>query len=253
MLLKIVKINYVYVGWVGHMKKLSILLLTVVFVSGCSFDRINYVQVPTENKNEKAGLGNSKIDFTWIKSNVFQVGQCLKCHGAGKAIDLSTYTTAMAAIGRDGNKLIQPGDYQNSKLYVEVESGRMPRGGPKLSEDLIYSLAVWINMGAFENGVKKEDPIDKPEEPGEVVELNFDFLKKKIFDPKCNTCHGPDGEAFYVDLTTREEVLRRVNLAEPDKSRIYKAVFSGRMPQGGPRMPDDEIAMILKWIETGAP
>ena len=236
------------------MKKLSILLLTAFFISSCAFDRINYVQVPIENKNEKTGLVNSRIDFAWIKTNVFQPGKCLNCHGAGKGIDLSNYTTAMAAIGRDGSKLIQPGDYKNSKLYVEVESGRMPRGGQKLSEDLIYALAVWINMGAFENGVSKEDPIDtKPDEPGEVVELNFDFLKKKIFDPKCNTCHGPDGEAFYVDLTTREEVLKRVNLAEPEKSRVYKAVFSGRMPQGGSRLPDDEIAMILKWIETGAP
>lgn len=225
------------------MRRISIVFLIGAFLSACSFDRISFVEIPvSKNRNDKTAFGKNGIDFSWVKINVFQAGQCLKCHGEGSRLDLSTYVTTMAAVGHDGKKLVVPGDYENSKLFKDVESGRMPKNGQKLNEDLIYALAVWINMGAFEGALEKKDP--KEEEIPDIAEVDFEFLKNKIFDPKCNTCHGPDGEAFYVDLTTRDGTLQKVNLVEPMQSRLYKSVLSGRMPQGGPRLTDSEIAVL---------
>ena len=229
------------------MKYSSILLLTLLFVSACTFDRINYIPVEKNNGNQGTGFGKSGIHFDWVKTNVFQAGKCTQCHGANSRINLTTYESTMAAADKDGKKLIIPGDFENSKLYKEVESGRMPKGGPKLDDNLIFALAFWIKLGA-----KPQENLNIPPPMEPITELNFAVLEKKIFGPQCSSCHSSNGEAFYVDLTTRDAMMDKINLEDPKNSRIYKAVFSGRMPQGGPRLSNEDIALILQWISEGA-
>ena len=62
-------------------------------------------------------------------------------------IDLSNYSKLMSA----GTGVILPGNPLNSTLYLNVQSGRMPLGAPRLSDTEIKVISDWISEGAREN------------------------------------------------------------------------------------------------------
>lgn len=74
---------------------------------------------------------------------------CISCHGPSqskKGVRLDGYDNVM--------KYITPGDALSSKLYQEIESGRMPPTGD-VSPKQLQQLRTWIELGA-ENS-KAED------------------------------------------------------------------------------------------------
>ena len=66
------------------------------------------------------------------------------CHVAGgpEGIDLSTYQTFIRA----GEELFIPGNARSSDIIEEIVSGRMPPGGPRLSDAEIQLFVDWINQ-----------------------------------------------------------------------------------------------------------
>ena len=81
---------------------------------------------------------------------------------------------------------------------------------------------------------------------------------------KCLGCHG-DGEELDgdLDLRSREAMLRGgkngpvLVPGDPVASSIYQAVRRtderAMPPKDRPRLSDDEIADLKRWIEEGAP
>jgi hypothetical protein len=97
-----------------------------------------------------------------------------------------------------------------------------------------------------------------PEEP---LEPTFSSIRKKIFIPKCVSCHNPAGEGRNVPLETLEDLTdspRELVLpGNVEESGLTIAITRGddkRMPPpktGGP-LSDEEIYVIEKWIQDGA-
>ena len=78
--------------------------------------------------------------------------RCLSCHGGGRAsrgLSFDTYDTLMA--GSKNGPVIIPGDPNGSRLIQLVQSGTMPKQGPKLTPDQIQILIDWILAGALNN------------------------------------------------------------------------------------------------------
>ncbi|MCX6101683.1 MAG: hypothetical protein NT000_00275 [Proteobacteria bacterium] len=87
--------------------------------------------------------------FESIKEQIFKPN-CWSCHSGPEAemgIDLSNYSKLMSA----GTGVILPGNPLNSTLYLNVQSGRMPLGAPRLSDTEIKVISDWISEGAREN------------------------------------------------------------------------------------------------------
>jgi uncharacterized membrane protein len=115
-----------FMGWVA------------ILVSSCNY---------REEKLTKQTL--ESVNFYSLRDQIFKVNQCLNCHAGPNAemgIDLSSYTGLMGA----DPAVIFPGDALKSTLYLNVQSGRMPPGGPRLSDQDIKTLAQWIQNGAKE-------------------------------------------------------------------------------------------------------
>jgi len=84
-----------------------------------------------------------------------------------------------------------------------------------------------------------------------------------IFNTRCIACHGGTSGVF---LTSYQAVMGSVgqqygtNIVipnEPDQSPIIDKIgtsptYGDRMPQGGPYLSDDQIALIRQWIAEGA-
>ncbi|HUP57600.1 MAG TPA: c-type cytochrome domain-containing protein, partial [Bdellovibrionota bacterium] len=95
----------------------------------------------------------SGLSYSWVRTNLF-APRCFGCHGgAGGAagIDLSSH----AALISSG--AVVPFDPAKSRVVLAVESDRMPKGGPAVSDELKVALSTWILAGAPESTTGNEE------------------------------------------------------------------------------------------------
>lgn len=85
---------------------------------------------------------------------------------------------------------------------------------------------------------------------------------RDIFEAKCVDCHGPElprpkGKFGYVlDLKRMVDNPEYVERGSPEKSELYKMVFTDDMPGEDANVPPltaEEKEAVKRWIELGAP
>lgn len=109
----------------------------------------------------------------------------------------------------------------------------------------------------------------------------FSAIQRDIFEatdssgrPACSSCHNPNGGAFRtvgLDLSTsgsfdslvgvssrQKPGVLRVAAGDPDNSYLLHKlegrtdIIGNRMPTRGPFLSEGQLAIIRRWIETGA-
>ena len=136
------------------MKTLTLLVVLVVVGTSCSplTTRTDMVFDPPPE-----GPGT----FDLVQKTVFN-GSCALsgCHRNNVAPDLSAgraYADIVNVKSSRGMALVEPGDPDNSYLYLkivadaEISGRRMPPGGPYLTAEEIEVVRTWIERGAPEN------------------------------------------------------------------------------------------------------
>ena len=82
---------------------------------------------------------------------------CIECHGGlpdGESIleaglDLRTYEAVMK--GSEFGSVVEPGDVDDSLIFLMIEEGDMPEEADPLSPDDIQTISTWIAEGAKNN------------------------------------------------------------------------------------------------------
>src|SRR2546430_1776084 len=82
---------------------------------------------------------------------------------------------------------------------------------------------------------------------------------RPILKAHCFDCHG-EGDKLRggVDLRLRRLMLKGgdegpvIVPGKPDKSLLFKMVNEGEMPKRGKKLTSEEIALIKRWIASGA-
>lgn len=119
--------------------RLTCLILLVVFgLSSCNYRLAKSVE-----------SFSSRPTYQSIREQILKPS-CFKCHSGLEAemgIDLASYSDVI----NSNLGLITPGEPLNSTLYLNVQSGRMPPEGPRLSDAEIKNIYDWIMLGAPEN------------------------------------------------------------------------------------------------------
>lgn len=96
---------------------------------------------------------------------------------------------------------------------------------------------------------------DKKEE-----KVNFEEHILPILENKCLNCHNPDEAKGGLDLSTYGAMLnggsggKVVETEDPGGSRLYSLMAHTEepyMPPRKPKAPDEELALIAKWINGG--
>ncbi len=77
---------------------------------------------------------------------------------------------------------------------------------------------------------------------------------ESILRKRCFTCHGLGGQSVNsVYVLDRDRLLSAKTVVPGDRnSPLLQAVETGRMPDGGPPLPEQEKAILREWISTGA-
>src|SRR5438105_1874036 len=87
----------------------------------------------------------------------------------------------------------------------------------------------------------------------------FESDVRPILEASCFRCHGEKKRAD-LDLRTAAGILKggesgpAVVPGKADESRLLKMVHEGLMPPTkGQRLKEEQVALIRRWIEAGAP
>jgi WD40 repeat protein len=97
-------------------------------------------------------------------------------------------------------------------------------------------------------------------QPKEVVTFKDHVLP--IFRKHCLSCHDPDTAKSDLDVSTFATLMtggssgEAVKPGSSEQSLLYKLVSHQSqpfMPPKQPKLPDADLAVIKKWIESGAP
>lgn len=91
--------------------------------------------------------------------------------------------------------------------------------------------------------------------------LNFEEHILPIFKEHCNGCHNPDKRKADLDLTNYSGMIvgssggEVVKAGVPDTSWLYETITHAEdvepMPPKKPMIPDEQIALIRRWIQDG--
>lgn len=93
-------------------------------------------------------------------------------------------------------------------------------------------------------------------EPSDEM-LDLQYHARQIIAHKCWKCHGSERDEGDLRLHTRQHIMDSgtVDLANPQASRLLQRI---NLPEGHKKvmpseskLPDDEIAVLTKWIEGG--
>ncbi|MFI5459106.1 MAG: c-type cytochrome domain-containing protein [Isosphaerales bacterium] len=123
--------------------------LAIVVISGLVYPFLGVVSVGLAADPPK-----SKVTYQDNVSQVFR-SRCGTCHNPDKqkgGLNLDNYGSAMQ--GGGSGKVIEPGNAENSQLFLSVshrEEPKMPPNSPKIPDGEIELIRKWIEGGALEN------------------------------------------------------------------------------------------------------
>jgi formylglycine-generating enzyme required for sulfatase activity len=125
--------------------------------------------------------------------------QCLPCHGGAKTLGGVRLTTNIST-----SRVVVAGAPEKSSLYLSVESGKMPPGGPPLSKDQRDAIRDWIREGAkWPSGIVL-DGTRLPTDERALVNRLHDRIVANKAPPATNMVPIPEGD-FVMGSTNRKD------------------------------------------------
>lgn len=93
------------------------------------------------------------------------------------------------------------------------------------------------------------------------AKVTYQDQVQAVFRNRCNSCHNADKQKGGLNLESYATTIAGgssgavVEAGDPDSSTLLALVMhtdEPKMPPNSPKIPDEEIAVIRKWIEGGA-
>lgn len=137
-----------------------------------------------------------------------------------------------------------------------VLKGRMPKNAAPLNDNLKGLLNTWVTSGAPRGG-QNTSPV------GTKLVATWESLSRKVFFPKCVQCHNPNGQASFLDLSTRQKFFDQRddllnNFEDVETSYLIEVVTDPDEPMPPSdsnieRLNKEEINTLIEWIKKGLP
>lgn len=183
------------------------------------------------------------VDFASVREVIF-APRCVSCHQ-----QYNTYEGVIREL---------------SAIQDAIVTNRMPKSGGPLTPDQKNILALWIANGSPEKEGGSSPPATTP-----PLAANWDSISKGVFIPKCLACHNPQGQAKFLDLSSRQSIFdqrnrtfgdgaKLIDFDQPSQSYLVLVIQDEEEPMPpnwsnvSPVTPD-EIQILKEWIRLGLP
>ncbi|MBH46880.1 MAG: hypothetical protein CME71_01775 [Halobacteriovorax sp.] len=213
-------------------------ILILLALASCG----NYSESSGFNEENFSRDLSERVTFDIIKKNIL-TPHCISCHQ-----QYANYESVASGISSISNAVI---------------SNRMPKNAPVLSNGKKSLLEAWIIAGLpREIGQPPSPPVDPK------LEATWVSLSTKVFYPKCLACHNPQGQAKFLDLSTRQAFFSQrnrdfggetlINFEQPEQSYLISVITDPQEPMPPTwsnieLLSEDEINTITEWITQGLP
>ncbi|OUS00157.1 hypothetical protein A9Q84_02955 [Halobacteriovorax marinus] len=214
------------------MKNILFIFYIIFFIS-CG-DYVEFKESPLPFLQGRFPL--EELTFENINNKVLK-NNCLSCHGEYEDFEI---------VKSKSNEIIEA-----------MTSGRMPKNAPALSRELQGLFKAWVEKGA---------PFgDNPPPSGGSNELSAEWrsISKKVIFPKCLRCHNPNGQASFLDLSTRQKFFEQRDyllngFSDVENSYLFEVLNDDEEPMppassGIERLTTFEKEILKEWIEKGLP
>lgn len=181
-------------------------LLTFIFLTIVSCGKRG--QLYFEDKKLK--LINNLVTYESVKKNILDT-QCIGCH-KGFSEEKNLF------------KFINEDAPEESRLFLSVKTGSMPKGKPPLNSEDLEMIRLYVNQVEV------------------IRDVSFAELNEKIIAPKCVGCHKK--------MTTEEALSRWINPESLMDSKLLKSTANGSMPKNAPPLTKKELNMIRGFLKT---
>ena len=158
------------------------------------------------------------------------------CHIAGgpKNLDLSTYQSFIK--GGDSGPIFIPGNAQGSPIIGEIVSGRMPLGGPRLTNTEIQLFRDWINnQTVTADRPVNESPQTRIPESTDLT-ISFEHDLSPILNARCAYagCHDmPEDPMVSISAHIKVSLGVERMVLYSDRATPEKATLSKKSSQEG--------------------
>jgi mono/diheme cytochrome c family protein len=187
---------------------------------------------------------------------------CYHCHGQNpRKIARNLNVLDHRLLLDSERRIVVPGAPADSRLLQRIEDGSMPpeeeeEHWPRVTEEELVIIRDWIGGGAPAFSAEAPDPPTPPVVPdsplaGEVRDL---------FHQRCYDCHKYDEAKGGIKILHHRllvSVRKVVVPYRPEESELLgllSADEQNRMPPAPePALTEEEIALVRRWIEAGAP
>ncbi|MBL1214346.1 MAG: hypothetical protein HND52_13390 [Ignavibacteriae bacterium] len=137
--------------------KFIFLIFISILINSCAEHIVESTPSIIDKQNQDKVLAK----FSSIQDRVLNLSCAVSgCHNGTTFPNLSeggAYANIVGVTGSSGQNLIEPGDANNSYLYLKIvgASGifgdQMPKGQDPLPGEVIDSIKMWIDNGALNN------------------------------------------------------------------------------------------------------
>lgn len=192
-----------------------------------------------EFEGARSTRATSNIDFSEVQQRVFS-NHCTTCHPG-----YANYNLVIKDI---------------DSIVESISNNQMPKNSPPLNEDLKNLITEWVRNGAPET-ISEDDGRTLPE-PTKLAST-WSSLSENVFFPKCISCHNPNGEASFLDLSSRQKFFENRhellnNFEDPESSYLIEVISDPDEPMPPSYsnispLSKEEIKAIIEWIELGLP
>lgn len=196
---------------------------------------------------------------------------CVACHSFGSAVPAAPGTATAPDLGFTKDRM----DGDHVVAWILDPASLSPGASmPSFQVSLEDAIAVRDFLFLADPVWQKPAAVSAGPEPA-ASPVTWDQVSERVFGKFCVRCHSsPEGRFGYapsgVDLTTREgaaaaadrlgpALLRRRHEAVRDTVQpgehpesLTRSEIPG-MPLGLPPLPDEDISLVLGWIDQGTP
>ena len=147
-----------------------------------------------------------------------------------------------------------------SGLRSLVDRCRELRDDLELEGVDVAALAIPAMKGAAAAEAKSKDSVPAPRpRPGPPAKpaaaaVSFTTQVAPILTRHCGGCHV-SGRKGGFQMASFDQ-LARSGMVQPgvaNASRLVEVILSGDMPRGGGKVSPDDLGLLMRWIDSGAP
>ena len=164
-----------------------------------------------------------EVDFAVLQEKVLP--KCIGCHKSWTSEEVNRFTRENLP--------------EESRLFVTVKEGKMPRKSPPLSSALLE-----ITRNCIEN-IRYVRPVEEAL-PDDGRPVSFETVNEKVFKVSCLPCHAERALKDEAALTSS----KWINHENPLESKLLKAVVSGKMPKQRNLLTENQKELIRRYLRN---